>query len=93
MKAHIEVDADSVRGLYARCVARRPNNDMVEADSLLHGNKTIMFADAGDAPARVKVIVSAPGDRQGVMSGRSMPSRFQAPKSWCQGHTEPRSPP
>ena len=46
MKAHIGVDADSglvhtVRGTAANV------NDVVEGNSLLHGNETVVFADAG----------------------------------------------
>ena len=46
MKAHIGVDADSglvhtVRGTSANV------NDVVEGNSLLHGNETVVFADAG----------------------------------------------
>jgi len=46
MKAHISVDADSglvhtVRGTAANV------NDVVEGNRLLHGNETVVFADAG----------------------------------------------
>jgi IS5 family transposase len=60
MKAHIGVDAESglvhtVRGTAGHV------NDVVEANSLLHGEETIVFADAGYQGAQKR-----PDARQGV---------------------------
>jgi transposase, IS5 family len=71
MKAHIAVDAESGLVHTVRCTAANVN-DVVEANSLLHGQETDAFGDAGyqgvhkraDAPADVNWhVAERPGKR------------------------------
>jgi IS5 family transposase len=74
MKAHIGVDADS--GLVHTVRGTSGNvNDVVEANSLLHGNESVVFADAGyqDAAKRANArpgvnwhIAMRPGKRRAL---------------------------